>query len=59
MVKNTFISLKYISWSYFLTLEANKIKHFGTKVIWGWLEKKVGRIPIQNITNCYIVIKKE
>ena len=50
--KNICTSQKCISWSYFLTCTENKSIHFGTKVVLQWLEKKFGRITIQNMTNC-------
>ena len=58
MVKNICTSHKYISWYYFLTFTENQSRNFGTKVIRQWFKKKVVRIQIQNITNCYIVIKR-
>ena len=57
MVKNICTERKYISWYYLLTFTSNKSRHFGTKVIQQWLEIFLGRIHLQNIKNCYIVIK--
>ena len=52
-------NIKYISWSYFLTFTENQVRHFGKNNYSTMVRKKVGRITIHNIKNCYVVIKKK